>query len=122
MLEARRVIASPPSRRGLVALMVLGMAVACSAAATQVWTRLRVIDYGYQLSQASKENVRLKESNRRLRLELALLKSPSRIAQIATVELGLHPPTPEQIRRLHSPREMPARQALARAGMTRVAP
>jgi len=88
------------SRRGLLILMLVAALVAGSAAVCQVWTRLRAIDYGYKISKASSLQTQLTEANRRLRLEIALLTSPTRIARIANEELGLQPPAPEQVRRL----------------------
>ena len=90
----------PPPRRSAVWLMMIVTALACTAAISQVWTRLQAIDYGYKISKASKKNAKLMEVNRRLRLEVALLKNPARIARIATEKFDLHPPQPEQIRRL----------------------
>lgn len=88
------------SRRGLAILIGLTVLCASTAAICQVWTRMRAIEYGYKLSKASKVHAELREANRRLRLEVAVLTSPSRIAKVAAEELGLRPPAPEQIRRL----------------------
>jgi cell division protein FtsL len=88
------------SRRGLAILIALTVLCASTAAICQVWTRMRAIEYGYKLSRASKVHAELREANRRLRLEVAVLTSPSRIARVAAEELGLRPPAPEQIRRL----------------------
>jgi cell division protein FtsL len=75
--------------------------VVCTAAAvSQIWTRLRVIEYGYKISAASKEHTRLVELNRQLRIEIALLKRPERIMRLAKEQLGMQAPQPEQIRRL----------------------
>jgi cell division protein FtsL len=100
MIEARTWSSPGSSRVGMVILLLAVAVVATSAAICQVWTRLRAIDFGYKISQASKENALLREQNKRLRLEVALLKNPARITQIATTELHLQPPQPEQIRRL----------------------
>jgi len=79
--------------------------VLCTAAATShVWTRLKAIELGYRLSKASKQHAKLLEINRRLRIEVALLKSPDRIARIASEELGMQQPRPGQVRRLWLPR------------------
>lgn len=93
------------SPRGIVALMIVAMVIVGSAAVCQVWIRLRVIDYGYKISKATREHNQLLELNRRLRLELALLKNPERITQIARNELNLQSPNPDQIKRLrrHDP-------------------
>ncbi len=92
--------ATPSSCRGLVALLICVGVIAASAAICQVWTRLRVIDYGYKISRATRTRTELTEANRRLRLEVALLTNPARIAQRASQELGLAPPSPDQVRRL----------------------
>lgn len=88
------------SRRQVLLAIILVITLACGAAICQVWTRFRVINYGYKIGEASKEQQRMKEINRRLRVELALLKSPERITRIATEELGLKPQRPEQVRRI----------------------
>lgn len=99
MTAARAAVSRPP-RRGAVVLMLLAMVIVSGLAISHVWTRLRAFEYGYKISKAAKRRARLLEINRRLRIEVALLKSPARISRIATEELGLQPPKPEQIRRL----------------------
>ena len=93
---------SASTSRSLIALVLVAAAIAGSAAICQVWTRLRAIEYGYKISKASQEHMKLLEANRRLRLELALLKNPARIAQLAG-EQGLQHPRADQIRRLRLP-------------------
>ena len=109
-----RGVAQPGSRRGLALLLLLTTLIAASAAVCQVWTRLRAIQYGYKISEATRQQVQLTESNRRLRLEAALLTSPQRIAS-AVAALGLRPPTPEQMRRLRW-RDGLRKQTLAKVG------
>lgn len=104
-----------PRRRGVVLLLLLAMVVVTAASVSQVWTRLKAIDYGYRISKASKEHVKLLEINRRLRIEVALLKRPGRIARIAREELGLREPHPEQIRRLRLDAGRSSSPVLARA-------
>lgn len=89
-----------PSRRGAVVIMTVAVCAFTAAAVSQVWTRLKAIEYGYKISQATKTQAELLEVNRRLRIEVALLKSPARIIQIATSELEMQHPRPEQIRRV----------------------
>jgi len=93
---------SPSTSRSLIALLLVAAAIAGSAAICQVWTRLRAIEYGYSISKASQEHMKLLEANRRLRLELALLKNPARIAHLAAAQ-GLQHPRADQIRRLRLP-------------------
>jgi cell division protein FtsL len=115
-------LALPPAPRRTVVLVMLGALIVVSALAiSHVWTRLKAIEYGYKISKANKQRAELVETNRRLRIEVALLKSPERIARIATEELGLQHPLPDQIRRLW-PRGMRPPERVARAGAEAAAP
>jgi len=62
-----------------------------------VWSRLGVVQVGYEISQANKVYQGLVKENQRLRVEVASLKSPSRIEEIAKNQLGFINPRPEQI-------------------------
>ena len=114
-----RLAAQPSRRTGQVVLLIVATLIAASAAICQVWTRLRAIQYGYRISEATRQQVQLIEANRRLRLEVALLCSPQHVSR-AVSELGLRPPTPEQVRRLRwrdgSRPATPAKPTLARVG------
>ncbi len=99
-----RIVLNPSSRK-TVAIMVAGLLIAASAAIAQVWTHFQVIHYGYKISKASQQQNKLRQQNRQLRIELALLKSPARVSRIARKQLGLAPPEPDQVRRLRLPKE-----------------
>ena len=101
--------ADGPKRHGHVVVLVVALAIFTSTAVSMVWTRLRSLEYGYKISKASRERSRLLEINRRLRIEAALLKRPERISRIASEELGLEHPRPDQIRRLRLPQSARAR-------------
>jgi cell division protein FtsL len=62
-----------------------------------VWSNFERTQIGYDVTQLKKEEMRLREINRKLRLELALLRSPQHLESRAVNELGLKQPTPEQI-------------------------
>ena len=62
-----------------------------------LWSRVNVTQYGYELSMANSQRGEFMEKNRRLRVELTKLKSPQRIEQVATGELGLVYPSGEQV-------------------------
>ena len=62
-----------------------------------VWSRIKVIQLGYEVSNALKEGRALVETNKKLRVEIAALKSYARIERIATEELGMSKPKPEQV-------------------------
>lgn len=60
------------------------------------WCRVQCIDVGYEIAKAASREKELETLNKNLKIELASLKSPARIAKIAKNKLGLTPPTPEQ--------------------------
>ena len=62
-----------------------------------VWSRIQVIQIGYEISNALKEERTLAEANKRIRLEIATLKSYTRIEKIAVEELGMGKPKPDQV-------------------------
>ena len=62
-----------------------------------VWSNFERTQIGYDLSQLKKEEMRFQEINRKLKLELATLKSPQNLEHLAVQQLGLSPPKPEQI-------------------------
>jgi cell division protein FtsL len=62
-----------------------------------VWANFKSTQIGYDLSQLEKEEMRLREINNKLKVELALLKSPQKLEAIATRKLGLTRPEPERI-------------------------
>ncbi len=62
-----------------------------------VWSRIRVIQFGYEISSALKTGRELAESNKKLRLEIATLKSYARIEKIAVEELKMAKPKPDEV-------------------------
>ena len=62
-----------------------------------VWSRIQVIQLGYEISNSLKEERALAESNKRLRLEIATLKSYTRIEKFAVEELRMTKPKPDQV-------------------------
>jgi cell division protein FtsL len=93
-----------------VILLLSLLVIITAAAISRVWTRLKVIEYGYQITEATKRRSKLEDQNRRLEIEVALLKRPERITRLAR-EMGLQPVRPEQMRRLGT---SASRTALAR--------
>ena len=62
-----------------------------------VWSRIHVIQLGYEISSALKEGRSLVEGNKQLRIEIATLKSYSRIERIAVEQLSMSKPKPDQV-------------------------
>ena len=61
-----------------------------------VWSNFEGTQIGYDVSRLQQEQLRLEELNQKLRLELALLKSPQYLEE-ATRNMGLKAASPEQI-------------------------
>ncbi len=62
-----------------------------------VWSRIEVIQLGYEISTALKEERALAETNKKLKLEIATLKSYGRIEKVAVEQLRMIKPKPEQV-------------------------
>jgi cell division protein FtsL len=62
-----------------------------------VWSRVQVIQLGYAISGGLKQGKKLLETNKKLRLEIATLKSYARIEKLATEELKMSKPKPDQV-------------------------
>jgi cell division protein FtsL len=62
-----------------------------------VWSRIQVIQLGYEISNALRVERTLTEENKKLRLEIATLKSYARIEKVAVEELRMAKPKPEQV-------------------------
>ena len=78
-----------------MALVVALVFIGCSL--FYVWSHHQIISLGYETSQATREEGELLQENKKLRLELAALKSPSRIERMASQELGLVSPQKGQL-------------------------
>jgi len=64
---------------------------------SHVWVNSKRTQMGYSLSQIKKEIGQIREYNRKLKLEIASLKSPGRLESKAGEEFDLRYPLPQQI-------------------------
>ncbi len=62
-----------------------------------VWSRLQVTNLEYSISSFEGRLRHLQQESRSLQVEVASLRSPQRIEQVAQQKLGLHLPKPEQV-------------------------
>ncbi len=60
------------------------------------WCRVQNVQHGYEISKEARNQKQLIAYQNSLKIELARLKSPDRIAQIAKQQLGLIMPTTEK--------------------------
>jgi cell division protein FtsL len=78
---------------GLVALVLWTMA----SGFAYVWCQTKVVNLGYRLSEAHRQHAKLVDENKKLHLEMARLRAPERVEQIALRQLGLKHPDKDQI-------------------------
>jgi cell division protein FtsL len=81
----------------LLVLFILLMLFSIGGSLFYVWSRIQVFQLGYEISNALKEERALTEANKKLRLEIATLKSYARIEKLAVEELRMAKPKPEQV-------------------------
>jgi cell division protein FtsL len=81
----------------LLILLTLLMLFFIGGSLFYVWSRIQVIQLGYEISHALKEERALTEANKKLRLEIATLKSYARIEKFAVEELKMTKPKSEQV-------------------------
>lgn len=62
-----------------------------------VWSRVEVIDLNLRISDAAHHLKDAQQENKRLRVEVASLKTPARIETLAKGELGMALPTDQQV-------------------------
>ena len=86
-----------PIKFNLLLLFTLLMGFLIGGSLFHVWSRIQVIHLGYEISSTLKEGRTLTDANKKLRLEIATLKSYGRIENIAVVELGMTKPKPDQV-------------------------
>ena len=98
-----RVKNSRVKRRGFhmspkqILLIIFLLVVFMGSSIGYVWSNFERTQLGYDLSQLKKEEMKLRETNRKLRLELAILKSPRKLEALAIGQLGLRQPSADQI-------------------------
>jgi len=82
---------------GLVHFLMALLFLVLAAGISHVWVNFKRTQIGYTLSQVKKELVQIEGYNRKLKLEIAFLKSPEFLEERAMREFGLQHPLPEQI-------------------------
>ena len=103
--NSRLVRSTAPDRvRELARQVVMGAAVA-AVTLIYAWQHFECIQLGYQLESAKSELAQKSEMNQELKLEVAGLRAPSRIDEIARNQLGLTIPVAGQIEPVDSPSE-----------------
>lgn len=81
----------------MVIIWFIVMAVFIAELLIYTWSRVQCVKMGYEISNENNKNRNLINLQNNLKVELARLKSPERLADIAKNQLGLKIPTPEQV-------------------------
>jgi cell division protein FtsL len=97
MDRKERTKSQPRPRKTNLLIFIAPLLLLVLSALFFVWSRIQVIQLGYEITQALKEGRALTEGNKQLRLEIATLKSYARIEKIAVEELSLSKPKPDQV-------------------------
>ncbi len=95
---------APHRFREMARLLALGGLVA-AVALLYAWQHFACIQLSYQLESLKSQRAQAAELNQELRLEVAGLRAPSRIDQIARRQLGLTAPAADQIAPFETPSE-----------------
>jgi len=78
-------------------LLILFMTIFLAELLFFTWCRVQTIGSGYEISKETRRHQDLITLKNNLKVELARLKSPERIAKIAKNQIGLITPTREQM-------------------------
>ncbi len=97
MDQKEKVKTKPRRRKSNLLIFVVPLVVLILGSLFFVWSRIQVIQLGYEISMALKQEREFSEKNKQMRLEIATLKSYSRIEKIAVEELSLSKPKPDQV-------------------------
>ncbi|MCP4687693.1 MAG: hypothetical protein GY859_06565 [Desulfobacterales bacterium] len=84
-------------KRGSLGLWLLLMTILLGELLFYTWCRVQCVKTGYEIASYEEARGRLHTRQNELKIELASLKSPERIAEIARKKLGLVTPTSEQV-------------------------
>lgn len=80
----------------LTGIWIVFMTVFIAELFLYTWSRVNCIGVGYEISKETQKQHELVALETNLKIELASLKSPERIAKIAKNQLGLVTPTQKQ--------------------------
>jgi hypothetical protein len=81
----------------IIGIWIIFMSFFISELFLYTWCRMQNVNIGYEISREKRNRRHFVTLQSKLKIELAHLKSPERIAGIAKGQLGLATPGPEQI-------------------------
>jgi len=79
-----------------------------------VWQKSQIIELGQQIANSEKRLGQLRDQNKKLHDQLAMLQAPAKLDQrVRELNLGLGPPSPSQVWRMTEPEVLPASHHIA---------
>ncbi len=86
-----------PHRIDIFKYLMICMVVFTIVSVFHVWSRFKLVDLNMEISEINRQLNEMGQEHKRLKLEAASLKAPSRIEAIAKNELGMALPTEQQV-------------------------
>jgi len=99
MANARKKQRKERNPKILVVWLVL-MAIFIGELLFYTWCRVQCVQLKYEIAKETEKSQQLTAMRDNLKVELARLKNPKRIAEIAKNQLGLITPTPKQVKQI----------------------
>jgi len=86
-----------PHRLDMFKFLMVCMILITVVSVFHVWSRFKLIDLNLQISDSSRLLKESEQEQKRLKLEIASLRTPARIESIAKGELGMALPNDQQV-------------------------
>lgn len=84
-------------RNKLIVKVAVLLIVILASALFCVWSRVRIVQMGYEVSNLQKNADELSKKFSHLNVEVERLKSPQRLGKVASEFLNMHPPSNNEI-------------------------
>lgn len=94
---AKTAAVSADSRWNSFPYLIAVMMMVTVVSVFHVWSRVRVIDLNLEIAETNHLFKDLQQDNKRLKVEIASLKTPARIEALAKGELGMAMPKDQQV-------------------------
>ena len=77
--------------------LIVAFLLLLSAVLTYIWSRIHYVELKYCIAAELSQQDKLLEENRKLKVEIATLKSPQRLEAICKTKLGMQFPERDQV-------------------------
>jgi cell division protein FtsL len=85
------------ARRYRLGPLLVGVFLCLAGVGVYMWPRVQVVRLAYRLQSSERQLEALLQEQDQLRLQLAALKDPQRVYDVATDQLGMHLPRQDQV-------------------------